>query len=186
MYFKGLKKSLFVTFLRVIFLLLPSSQLNSNDVILDMLYKYFSIIIKKYCETLEQQQINYFFLSCSGLCWIVLSIVLFLLDQSETMECLHVSKDQLVLSFLLKTYGVWKELYTGINSGPLRWQKYGPEVAATDWDLKISFLLLAPPVAGQFTYCLSALLPSHVKLFSHFATRMTVKVIPIAVQCMEK
>lgn len=47
----------------------------------------------------------------------------------------------------------------GINSGPLRRQKYGLEVAATDWDLKISLSLLALPVAGQFTYCLSALFP---------------------------
>lgn len=51
----------------------------------------------------------------------------------------------------------------GINTGPLRRQKYSLEVAATDWDLKISFQLLVPPVAGQFSYCLSALLPSHVK-----------------------
>jgi len=54
----------------------------------------------------KNRRLIVFFLSCSALCWIVLNIVLFLVDQSETMECLGANKDQLLLSFLLKTYEV--------------------------------------------------------------------------------
>lgn len=147
-----------------LFLPLPSIQPNSNDAVLTILYKHLSINKKRrIVKPWKNRRLILFFLSCSALCRVVLNIALFLVPQSETMECFRANKDQVVLSFLLRTYGVWKEPYTGINSGSLRRQKYGLEVAATDWDLKISFLLLALPVAGQFTHRLSASFPWHVK-----------------------
>lgn len=50
-----------------------------------------------------------------------------------------------------------------INSGLLRRLKYGLEVTATGRELENSLLFLALPVAGQFTYCVIALFPLHVK-----------------------